>query len=80
MDVYDVNGEFITTVSADYSVRHFSETPEGEYYCGQAVSVSLDTSALPSQYYAVSYLTDGQGNVLNNVSSYAVVDGEVVFG
>lgn len=80
MDVYDVNGEFITTVSADYSVRHFSETPEGEYYCGQAVSVSLDASALPSQYYAVSYLTDGQGNVLNNVSSYAVVDGEVVFG
>lgn len=79
MDFYDINGELIDSVSQDYSVIHFSQTPEGDYYRGQSVSVSRRTDDLPSQYYAVSYLTDGDGNVLNNVSAYAVVRGEVTY-
>ncbi len=77
LDVYDLSGYKIHSVSQSYNVKHFSHLELGKYSRGQDMSVSLDIETvpdLPFDYYVTSYVRDAETEeMINNPSSYLVV-------
>ncbi|MBQ8885777.1 MAG: discoidin domain-containing protein [Clostridia bacterium] len=69
-EVYRADGTLISKNSKSFEIVHFSHTPEGEYYTGTEISVSTQLPATGS-CYVVTYLTDANGKLLNQKSSYA---------
>ena len=69
-EVYAADGTLLSENRKSFEITHFSHTPQGEYYTGTEISVTAELPAAGS-CYVVTYLTDVNGKVLNQKSSYA---------